>query len=230
MRYLCFLLPLLFALSSCQEECMLECDFTGMVQVDTTWPIPHQLWIIGADSVELIYIDTLNGDSTVFEVVDYSFDISEELDTVPCGECGDSVLAKKVTPHFRYEIRNEDNLSIIIEMNSDRVINEPNRLLQCVDGSVTFINDGTMARTIRFIFDCNSVFDPEDAFLIINETYGHRRAGRDSLVGNCMVDSLDYFFLEPASDVPLFTLSREVPVRLFEFNDQCWRYDTIRVK
>ena len=115
-------------------------------------------------------------------------------------------------------------------MNSDRVIEEPNRLLQCVDGSITFINNGASDRVVNFIFDCNSVFDPEDAFQIIHEAYGHRRAGRDSLVRNCVVDSLDYFFREDNADVPLFTLSREVPIRVFEYRDQCWRYDTIVVR
>ena len=230
MRFLILFIPVLFVLSSCQEECMLECEFTGMTQVDTTWPIPDAMWIAGRDTADLIFRDTLNGDSTIFEVMDYSFSYTESMEYVPCGECGDSVWSRKVVPHFRYEIRNDEDLTIIIEMNSDRVIDEPNRLLQCVDGSITFLNNGISDRVINFIFDCNSVFDPVDAFEIINEAYGHHRAGRDSLVRNCVVDSLDYFFRDDNAAVPLFTLTREVPVSLFEFNDQCWRFDTIRVR
>ncbi|MDX1683857.1 MAG: hypothetical protein R3275_01410 [Saprospiraceae bacterium] len=225
-----FLVSILALLTACDEECMVECDFTGAVQIDTTWPIPDMLWITGQDTVVFVYSNE-DGDSLFMEVDQYEFSYSQMMDRVPCGECGDSVDALTVIPSFDYKLISNKDIEVSIQMNSGRVIEEEQRLLQCVDGVITFRNsNGTELGSTPFIFDCNSSFDDEDALKINKEAYGHKRSTRDTVFNTCVIDSGLFYFIDPAAAINEFTIAREVPIRMFNHLGTCWRFDSTRFK
>lgn len=225
-----FLFVLVLGSACKNDECMIPCDFEGTVQIDTTWPIPDQKWLPGKDTVTFVYRDSLGmTDSMYWDVTDYSFSYTEREYISPCGECGDSILAKEVTPHFTYTIQSDRDLSMTITMNSGLVIEEDNRILQCVDGKIEFFKNNQSIREESFIWDCNSVFDLEDA-LEINNTYRGQNATQADSILICPITAGDFYFYQPSSTMKIFTLADDIPVRNFELEGQCWYFDTLIVR
>lgn len=210
---------------------MVQCEFTGTTQTDTTWPIPDKQWMLGRDTVRFIYEGSA-GDTLVMDVDRYEFSYDTRLDTVACGECGDSVRSLIVIPSFDYRLSG-DGIQINIHMDSDRNHPMVQEYLKCVDGYIEFTDEtGRSLRFERFTFDCNNAFDLTEAIELNNEFHNHNLEfyTQDSIVNECVVDSANIFFIDKTKEVSEFAMGLYTPIMMFNWAGQCWHYDTIMAK
>ena len=88
------------------------------MQIDTAFAISSDTtWIFEGIPYVLVYTND-NAEEMTFDVDEYRQYYTMRTDRVPCGECGDSVNATVVIPHFEYRLSGDRNVDVTITMDS----------------------------------------------------------------------------------------------------------------
>ena len=212
----------------CKKECEDICLFDEDIRYDTTAIITvDTTWIVGADSVVLIYKNQ-SGASKEFELAQYETTYSTRSFITNCGECGDSIKVFESTPTFRYSIKSVDDIQIDLRLRSNVFLTDTNRLYKCVVANLSMERNDVECST-EFLAGCNVNFSPEEEWRFQSQRYNQQR-----------VDTFSQNFCAPDSglmikncfgqEVEFFHFGKGAPIYRFKVDSDCWTYDTIMVR